>query len=108
MAKKQYGVSTVDSYKPKSSLRLEGEHAEQVAEHPIGRKVKMTVHAIKTSHNMNSGMGMGGKKDHSAGYDISKIEMDDNEKTDKPTEGKAEGANNANMSPKAYSKHVKL
>jgi hypothetical protein len=92
--KKSYGVFSSMDMKPKSALHLEGEHGEQAVEHPIGRKVKVVVHATKVSHTKNS------DGTHSARYDVNKIENEDNEKTDAKTEGKAE-----KIAGKEYSKH---
>lgn len=79
-SKRGAGIMSIHDYKPKSSMALEGEHANVVKEHPIGRKVTFKVTATKTSHNLNSESG---KMSHSARYDIHKIVMDDNEANDK-------------------------
>lgn len=86
--KRGSGLMMASDYKPKSTLNLEHPHSETVVEHPIGRKVKLTVHATKNSHRINS------DGTHSSSYEVHKIEKEDNEKTDKKTEGKAEKASN--------------
>lgn len=95
--KRASGISMMSDYKPKSKLNLEGEHAETVTAHPIGRKVKMTVHATKSSHSMNS------DGTHSASYEINKIENEDNEQEGHKTVGKAQ-----KIAGKEYSKHQSI
>jgi len=87
-SKRGAGIMMASEYKPKSKVNLEGEHAQQVTEHPIGKKVKFTVHATKVSHKKN----MDGT--HSASYEVNKIEKLDNKEDDEDNEGKAEKAQN--------------
>lgn len=52
---KMAGVhSMADSYKPESSLRLEGGHAKAVTKMSVGKKSKIVVHGTKTRHVVNS------------------------------------------------------
>ena len=81
--KKGYGVTVAADYRPKSRVTLEGSHASEVTEHPIGRKVKFTVHATKTRHEKNF------DGSHSAAYDIHKIEMADNKAEDNQHEDRS-------------------
>lgn len=71
--KKGYGVkslpSHVDSYEPQSEMRLEHAEAKAHKGQPIGKKVKMTVHATKIAHRIEPS-----SQKHSATYHIHKVE----------------------------------
>lgn len=75
MAKKMHGVKEMAApsgvWKPKSTMQLEGKHAQSVKAHKIGDNVELTIKAKKTSHRMDS------DGQHSAGYEVHSVKMND-------------------------------
>ena len=84
VSKRGAGVMMTSEYKPKSTINLEGAHAKSMVEHPIGKKVTMTIAATKVSHRKNS------DGTHSASYEVESVDNAKEEKAESKKEEKAE------------------
>jgi hypothetical protein len=84
ISKRGSGVMTSEAFKPKSTINLEGAHAKAMVEHPIGKKVTMTIAATKVSHRKNS------DGTHSASYEVESVDNAKEEKAESKKQEKAE------------------
>jgi hypothetical protein len=79
MKKGTKNTGVIEAYKPMSSLRLEGAHAQKTASQKVGETHTITLKAKKTGHNVNS------DGTHSASYEPTSVSFE--KETDEGNKG---------------------